>query len=224
MRGRHAAPMGGRRRLMIGAIVALACAAIASAGLTLAWYTGTSSILNPFTKGAVGVDVTEEFDPAAGKRNVAVSIPANDASMPAYVRAQVDVYWQDAQGKRLWEVPVEKSAAADAAAQAYDYEMVWCAFGQAGGTNAWVVGADGLYYWTSPLDSGATTAPLVLSCTQNVRHDDGRVLVVEVATQAMQADPARAFNESWGPHAGLAASDGGVLSPRAASVEGGGAA
>lgn len=220
MRGRHADPMAMRRRVLVAVIVTLACVAIASAGLTLAWYTGTSSILNPFTKGAVGVDVTEEFDPTAGKRNVAVSVPANDAHVPAYVRAQVDVYWQDAQGDRMWEAPVEKGSADAADPNGYDYEMTWCTFGQAGDADAWVVGADGLYYWTSSVASGEATEPLILSCTQNVRHDDGRVLVVDVATQAMQADPARAFNESWGPYADLSATDAGVLVSKAAAQGG----
>ena len=220
MHGKHVANADGRRRFLVGAVVVLACVAIASAGLTFAWYTGSSSILNPFTKGAVGVDVVEEFDPAAGKKNVAVSVPANDAHVPAYVRAQVDVYWQDAQGVRMWEAPVEKGSADAADPQGYDYVMTWCAFGQAGTANTWVVGSDGLYYWTSPVASSASTDPLIVSCTQNVRYDDGRVLVVDIATQAMQADPARAFNESWGPHAGLSATDDGLLMAQAAAQGG----
>ena len=115
---------------------------------------------------------------------------------------------------------MEKGSADAADPQGYDYVMTWCAFGQAGTANTWVVGSDGLYYWTSPVASSASTDPLIVSCTQNVRYDDGRVLVVDIATQAMQADPARAFNESWGPHAGLSATDDGLLMAQAAAQGG----
>ena len=64
-------------------------------------------------------------------------------------RAWVDMYCQDAQGKRLWEAPVERG-------------------------------------------------------------------------DADVADPAGTFNESWGPHAGLSASDAGVLTVQVPSLRGGG--
>lgn len=216
MRGKHSAPKR-KRRLLTVAVAALVCVALGSAGLTLAWYTGASSILNIFAKGTIDVAVEETFEPAVGKNDVKVSVPTNEDAMPVYVRAQVDVYWQDAQGTRMWDAPVEKSSVQTDPAQTkeYDYEMTWCSFGQAGSENAWVVGADGFYYWTSPVEPGQKTDPLIVSCTQKVRYSDGRVLVVDVATQAVQSDPARAFNESWGPHAGLQAADSGVLTAAA---------
>lgn len=221
MHGNHAANVAPSRRhrktiAAIAIIAVLAC--IATAGLTLAWYSGTSSILNPFTKGAVDVEINEQFDPATGKNNVTVSIPSNTFAVDAYVRAHVDVYWQDAQGNRLWEEPVEKGSSAD-----FDYEIIWASFGSPGTANAWLSGADGHYYWSSPVAPGASTDPLIVSCTQNVRYTDGRVLVVDISTQAVQADPNTAFNESWGPHAGFQSGGDAVLTTRTSAAQGGAA-
>lgn len=185
------------RRMRRAAVVAVLCVALAGAGGVFAWYCQTSGITNIFSKGAVEVGIDETFDPAAGeKRNVQVSVPGNNSTVPAYVRAQVDVYWEDAQGDRLWEAPVEKKS--DPAA--YDYELVWGTFDGAGPT--WVTGNDGLYYWTQPVNPGENTGDIIASCIETRRHTDGRTLVVDIAVQAVQSQPAGAFAD-WAAQSGL---------------------
>ncbi len=222
MRGKHAAAHGGsasrsrRIRLTIAAVLVLSLLAV---GTTMAWYAGASSLLNPFSRGEVSVVVDETFDPAVGKRDVSVAVPENASNVAAYVRAKVDIYWEDGQGKRLWDAPVAKADDP----QAFDYDIVWTPLGSAGSPSAWIKGSDGSYYWTSPVEAGAKTDPLIVSCVQNVRYDDGRSLVVDVATQAIQADPARAFDTAWGAGAGLAIGQDGTVAAAAKANEGGGA-
>lgn len=221
MRAKHAAAPRGRKgtaratRILVALLVVVS---MLSVGATMAWYAGESSLVNPFSKGKVSVAVDETFDAQVGKQDVSVSVPANAGAVAAYVRARVDIYWEDSQGRRIWDAPVSK--ADDPAA--YDYEIVWTVFGQAGAPQVWVKGADGLYYWTSAVAPGSATAPLIQRCVQTVRYDDGRTLVVDVATQAIQSEPARAFDEAWGAAAKLAVGQDGTVG--AAASAGGGAA
>lgn len=207
----HFKKAGGRR--VIGLCVAAALT-FAAVGGSLAWYSQGSSLANMFRLGTADPDISEGFDPASGvKQNVAVEIPENGTNVASYVRAQVDIYWKDADGNRLWEEPVAKAAAGDAAVN-YDYEITWASAGSAGTANGWIEGPDGLYYWTSPVEPGGKTDALIQSCIEHRHYDDGRQLVVAISTQAIQAKPARAFDESWGVHCGLTVGEDGVLKNR----------
>lgn len=198
------------RALIIAAAMVAIC--LIAAGGTLAWYSQKSSLTNLFGRGTLDPAVSEKFDPAAGlKSDVAVEIPENTSNVPAYVRAHVDIYWEDAQGNRMWDEPVAAGISDVGAADAFDYEIVWANMSAGGQANSWISGADGVYYWSSPVKPGASTAPLVVSLQENVRHDDGRKLVAAIAVQAIQANPDRAFMESWAPHCGLSVGDDGVL-------------
>lgn len=191
----------------------------AAAGV-LGWYQVPSSLVNAFTAGNVDVQIDEQFDPDAHeKRDVAVRVPQNDAGVAAYTRARVEVYWQDASGARLWEEPVERAAAPATAPQEYDYELTWASADQAA-AGQWVQGEDGSYYWTAPVAPGERTGNLVDRCIEQVRFDDGRQLVVEVIVQAIQSDPARAFEQAWGTDSGLRVGSDGMLE-RSARAEGG---
>lgn len=209
-RGQHMGPREGRterrgggpahRRMLV---LALALGVVGVGG-TLAWYSESSGITNLFNRATANPEISEKFQQGGDeKRDVMVEVPANDTNVTSYVRAQVDVHWVDADGNRLWEQPVEKAAAPADDAAAYDYELKWNVVSGAVKPNSWHRGADGIYYWTSSVQPGAKTGVLITSCVQQKRHSDGRKLVVEVSAQAIQADPATAFNESWGTRAQL---------------------
>lgn len=170
-------------------IIALLVGAILLAGTvgTLAWLSVTGVLVNQFGIGSVTPSVQETLS-----GNVKSNVKAkNTGSAPAYIRAAVDIYWQDAtSGARLWEEPQADT----------DYEIKWRdSLPDASGMNpasAWVKASDGFYYWTSPVAPGAETGVLIERVTE-LKVTQGRNLVVDVSTQAVQSVPDDAVREAW---------------------------
>lgn len=155
---------------------------------TLAWLSATGVLVNQFGIGSVTPSVQETLS-----GNVKSNVKAqNTGSVPAYIRAAVDIYWQDAtSGARLWDEPQASR----------DYEIAWSdQLPDASGTNlasTWVKASDGFYYWTSPVAPGEETGVLIASVTA-LKATEGRNLVVDVSTQAVQSVPEDAVPEAWG--------------------------
>lgn len=165
---------------LVMAALVLAVVGVAVSGV-IAWLSTTSSVSNTFELGTVKPTVQETFeDPYTEKKDVKIS---NDGNVPIYVRAQVNIYWQDANGNQLWEAPEEGT----------DYTITW------GNDPKWIEGADGFYYWAEPLKAGATTGLLINKLTWTTADSpNGRKLVCDIAVQGIQADPAEAVQEAWG--------------------------
>lgn len=186
---RSAAPSRPRRtrrrqvpkRAVLTLVLALAVVGVAVGGV-IAWLSAANQVANQFEVGTVTPTVNEKFD-GENKENVNVT---NSGNVPIYVRAQIHIYWQDANGNQLWDKPVVDT----------DYEIVWGLTG-----SKWVEGEDGFYYWTEPLRPGEEnkTANLINSLTDKTTHTDGRKLVCDIAVQGIQADPADAVLEAWNP-------------------------
>lgn len=174
-------------------IIALLVGVILLAGTagTLAWLSVTGVLVNQFGIGSVTPSVQEMRN-----GNVKSDVKAkNMGTAPAYIRAAVDIYWQDAtSGARLWDEPKEEPKGEA------DYEIAWSdSLRDASGANSassWVKASDGFYYWTSPVAPGAETDVLIKSVTE--RKADGKNLVVDISTQAIQSTPDDAVKEAWG--------------------------
>lgn len=174
-------------------IIALLVGVILLAGTagTLAWLSVTGVLVNQFGIGSVTPSVQEMRN-----GNVKSDVKAkNMGTAPAYIRAAVDIYWQDAtSGARLWDEPKEEPKGEA------DYEIAWSdSLRDASGANSassWVKASDGFYYWTSPVAPGAETDVLIKSMTE--RKADGKNLVVDISTQAIQSTPDDAVKEAWG--------------------------
>ena len=156
-------------------------------GGAIAWLVQSDFKVNAFDIGEVEVEINEDFKgPYTVKKDVTVT---NRGSVPAYVRAQVNIYWVDEQGNQLWEAPVKDT----------DYKVAEPGIHADTG---WAEGTDGLYYWKTPLKPGDTTKNLIdeISQTEDQRkqYNDGRKLVVDIAVQSIQYEPADAVNEAWG--------------------------
>ena len=167
--------------LLLGVIL------LASTVGTLAWLSVTGVLVNQFGIGSVTPSVQETLS-----GNVKSDVKAkNTGSAPAYIRASVDVYWQDGNGARLWEEPKAGT----------DFKIAWSdSLRDASGANSasnWVKASDGFYYWTSPVAPGAETGVLIASVTE-LKATEGRDLVVDVSTQAVQSAPDEAVHEAWG--------------------------
>lgn len=171
-------------------IIALLVGVILLAGTagTLAWLSVTGVLVNQFGIGSVTPSVQETLN-----GNVKSDVKAkNTGAAPAYIRAAVDIYWQDATSDaRLWEEPKAGK----------DYKIVWSdSLRDASGANSassWVKASDGFYYWTSPVAPGEETDELIASVTE-LKPTEGRNLVVDVSTQAVQSTPDEAVHEAWG--------------------------
>ncbi len=177
--------MSKRKKITIA--VAACALALACAGGALAWLSATGVLVNQFGIGTVKPTVEEDFSGAV-KSNVYVT---NEGTAPMYLRAEVDIYWQDEQGNRLWEEPVEGT----------DYQIVWGNSVQTGGTEIadakWAQGSDGHWYWSASVAPAAQTGQLIKSVTGLYQESDKR-LVVDVITQAVQASPDEAVEQAWG--------------------------
>lgn len=152
---------------------------------TFAWLSVTGVLVNEFGFGSVTPSVDETLE---GNVKSDVRI-ANAGSAPAYLRVAVDIYWQDQHGARLWDEPVEGT----------DYAIVWGDVSNASTTSSassWVRSADGFYYWTSPVAPLGKTGVLIKSVSE--KKTDGKNLVVDISTQAIQSTPDDAVKEAWG--------------------------
>lgn len=168
-------------------IMALLAGILLFAGVagTFAWLSVTGVLVNEFGFGSVKPSVDETLKDNV-KSDVAIS---NKGTAPAYLRVAVDIYWQDQNGARLWDEPVEGT----------DYAVVWGDKVDAAATNSpssWVLASDGFYYWTSPVAPMDKTGVLIKSVSET--KTDGKNLVVDISTQAIQSTPDDAVTEAWG--------------------------
>lgn len=172
-------------------IIALLVGVILLAGTagTLAWLSVTGVLVNQFGIGSVTPSVQETLN---GKVKSDVKAK-NTGTAPAYIRAAVDIYWQDQDGARLWDEPKEEPKGEA------DYEIAWSVSDASGANSAssWVKASDGFYYWTSPVAPGAETGVLINRVTE-LKATEGRNLVVDISTQAVQATPDEAVHDAWG--------------------------
>lgn len=172
-------------------IIALLVGVILLAGTagTLAWLSVTGVLVNQFGIGSVTPSVQETLN---GKVKSDVKAK-NTGTAPAYIRVAVDIYWQDQDGARLWDEPKEEPKGEA------DYEIAWSVADASGANSAynWVKASDGFYYWTSPVAPGAETGALINRVTE-LKATEGRNLVVDISTQAVQATPDEAVHDAWG--------------------------
>lgn len=182
----HSQNRGSRaRRIAIAAALVSVLLATAGAGTALAWLSAQTDVQNRFVRGTAEPSIVEDFtDGATVKRDVRIVNDHGD-NVALYVRAIVNITWQGSDGTQLWDAPRYGS----------DYFLTWgTATDSAGGS--WKMAKDGLLYYTVPLAPGASTANLIDQCTPNTTSDN-RHLMVDVAVQAIQADPSAAVTEAW---------------------------
>ncbi len=183
------------RRLKLSLTLLAVVLTTAVTGATLAWFSETDALTNFFDRGKVKPAIEEQFEGNhTVKENVTVK---NNGSMRSYMRATVSIYWEDAEGKQLWDAPAEGR----------DYTIVWGEIDDAVADPHWITGNDRFYYWSAPLDRDASTDPLIKSVTQGPgQAPEGCKLVVDVSSQAIQAEgSSEAFAYAWGDASGLVA-------------------
>lgn len=159
-------------------------------GVLAYMFNQTGHIHNLFNPATVSCRVIEEFDATTGeKKSITVE---NTGNVPAYVRVRLVTYWvKNVDGKEV--------IVADKPAPKLNIEV-----GQSGTNTNWVEGLDNTYYYYRPLQVGPHTnnqhltkvnllaKPIVLM------EEDGCRQVVEVFAEAIQAEPPKAVETSWG--------------------------
>ena len=110
----------------------------------------------------------------------------NDGTTTAWIRAAVVVTWQNDKGEVYGVAPDVNLSIKD----------------------GWLQGADGFYYWPTPVGEDSSTDELVASCTANENAPaEGYTLKVEVVGTGIQSKPASVFNDNWKASSGLTATD-----------------
>lgn len=168
--------------LLLGCLVTML--AVGGVNLTLGYFIKTDVKENTFEVGNVNTVIRETFTPAEKiKENVYIE---NAGNVPVFVRAAILVYWKDREGKIMLDKPVKGT----------DYTVSGPGGNWLGNGDA----ADPLWYYTIALQTSgekAKTTALITKCEDISSYTDGRVLVADIVTQAVQAEPFSAVEDAW---------------------------
>jgi len=189
-----------RAKVVMVSLVALAVMAV---GTTLAYFlTNTPTVNNVFTPSHVTTVVDEKFDGNV-KRDVRIQNTGNTA---AYIRAAVVYTWQDGNGQD-GNGNVYGGSAPEAGT---DFNQILASdWGESG---AWVLAADGFYYWTKPVAAKGYTGKLIneISMKDSANAPEGYTLCVEILGSGIQSVPTSVVKDEW--QSGIrAVSEDGVL-------------
>ena len=170
--GRHGIRMN-RTAVLLIAVILLISTAVGSTVAFLA--TKTEPVENAFEYANVSCEVTEACDTDSSIVQV-----RNTGTISAYIRVAVVANWMDVNGD---------IAASDPEGYGYDPTC---------SSDSWARGADGFFYYLSPVAPGASTEGILLACTVTCPEPPEYTLSVEVLAEAIQSTPASAVYEAWG--------------------------
>ena len=180
-------------------VAALALATAVTVGGTLAWLSAhTNSVTNTFTMGDVDPQVSENLTNDT-KSNITVT---NNGSVEAYVRVALVFSWREGATPGSYDYgDSTKQPGGDIVAgtpvEGTDYTFI-------PGSDKWVLGSDGYYYYTEPVGPGKTTDGSL--CTIKVLPDSEKAkeynLDVQVLADSIQSKPTGAVTTMWGSEKG----------------------
>ena len=173
-------------------VAAVAVIIAGTAGATLAYLSHQSGLTNQFQIAEVSTGIDEDFT-GTTKSNVKVE---NTGDVPAYIRAAVIIGWEDAAGNPLIDEEAPK--------EGKDY-TISMNLNSSSAEGEWVLASDGYYYYTMPVKGQDETAILINKCEDNkleAHEQAGKYLVVDIAAQSIQTEPAAAVLDAWGGEKG----------------------
>ncbi len=142
----------------------------------------SEDITNTFYDPVVEIYIEETFVDDV-KSDVYIT---NNSNVPMYIRAVIVTNYKNSSGEISSTVPVSNLENLDN----YDYTLIL-------GTDSWVKGSDGYYYYIYPVDAGDVTSNLIDDATKAGKEPDGYGLNIEILASAIQADPTKAVLENW---------------------------
>ncbi len=171
-------------------IVSLVFLLALSVAVSLAYiYATDQPAVNIFEPATVSCQVNESFDGNL-KSNVTVQ---NTGNVSAYVRAFYTVTW-------LAETDSAKILATQPQVNV-DYSVVW-------GSDLWIQGADGYWYYPKAIAPEEVTENLIDSIQALGAAPEGYRLQVEIFASAIQSQPVDVVQNQWG-----VATNNGILVP-----------
>jgi hypothetical protein len=164
-----------RRKKVVLTLVAAGVLLTGIAGTTVAWLTADSQLSNTFETAEVTCKINETFEDGV-KSNVSIR---NTGTMDAYIRAALIPVWKD--GGSVAGIPASLTDCT------IDWSSVY-------GTS-WVLGVDGYYYCTLPIQPGVDTPILIDECS--ALSSGSYRLELQISAQAVQALPASCVTQTW---------------------------
>lgn len=164
------------KKIIITLILCL-CVAACTIGTVLAFLTDiTDTITNEFIPAKVTCSVEETFENGV-KEDVKVK---NTGNINAYIRSAVVVTFVSDDGKILATSPTE----------GINYHITFA-------NSDWEKGADGFWYYKTPVAPDEVTTPLIKTASA-INAPDGYRLNVQILASAIQSEPHTAVEEAWG--------------------------
>lgn len=156
-------------------------------GGTIAYLSAkTEPLDNEFTPSEVTTEVNEDFENNK-KENVTIK---NTGDTEAWIRAAIIVTWQDNSGNVYGKKPMTKSECRHENPNCTcDYTIT---FG-----DSWTKGADGFYYYTSPVDAENSTSALIETCSSKNTAPEDYYLNVEIIGSGIQSVPDSVVESVW---------------------------
>ena len=173
-----------RQGRLVALLASLLLVLGAAVGGTLAFImTASNEKTNTFTPAQISCAVIEDFDGMV-KRNAAVK---NTGETDAYIRAAVNVTWMKDENAS------EQTVTAKVPQADVDYEMIFYI------DTGWIKGADGYWYYQTPVAPGAVTEAFIRECRQleGANVPQGYHLSVEIVASAIQSYPEKAVAQQW---------------------------
>ncbi|MCI6965844.1 hypothetical protein MR810_01845 [bacterium] len=157
-------------------LIALLLFSALAVGGTVAWLTANATpVENTFTPSHVACEVNERFD-GETKSNVNVT---NTGDTEAYIRVKLVTYRVNDRGQHI---------GGTATLPSFTLGANWKEYG-------------GYYYYTKPVapnQKPETNLTNSITLTGSYNDADGGKQVIEVMAEAIQSQPAKAVEDSWG--------------------------
>lgn len=165
------------KKKLLAAIVSTALLCGVGVGGTVAWLHDSAQVTNKFDLADVSGEISENFEDGDVKESI--TIKNNHSDVPVYIRVALSACWMD--GNDIAPLEAELSLA----------EL----------PSNWKEGADGFYYYLSPVDvNGEITWNLQAQPTEankNEAEGTGWQFRVDVSAQLIQASPEDAVESAW---------------------------
>ena len=167
------------KKKLLAAIVSTALLCGVGVGGTVAWLHDSAQVTNKFDLADVSGEISEDFEDGEEVKE-SITIKNNHSDVPVYIRVALSACWMD--GSDIAPLEAELSLASL--------------------PEGWEEGADGFYYYLSPVDvNGEITWNLQARPTEaNKKEAEGTgwQFRVDVSAQLIQAEPEDAVNNAWG--------------------------